>query len=93
MILAFHDKETEKIFNGLVSRKFPLDIQARAFRKLAALHTANCVADLQNPPSNRLEELHGDRAGQYSIRINDKYRICFVWIGNNAIDVEVVDYH
>ena len=93
MILTFHDKETEKIYNGLVSRKFPLDIQPRAFRKLTAIHIANSITDLQNPPSNHLEQLRGDRAGQYSMRINDKYRICFVWIDNNAIDVEIVDYH
>jgi proteic killer suppression protein len=93
MIKSFRCKETEKIFTGVFSRKFSADIQTRAFNKLAALHAALGLTDLKAPPSNRLEELKGDRAGQYSIRINDKYRICFHWNDNNAEDVEIVDYH
>jgi proteic killer suppression protein len=93
MIQSFSCKETEKIFGGVFSRKFPVDIQTRAFNKLTALHAAFGFADLKSPPSNHLEELKGDRAGQYSIRVNDKYRICFHWKDNNAENVEIVDYH
>jgi proteic killer suppression protein len=93
MIKSFHCKETEKIFAGVFSRKFPAGIQTRTFNKLAALHAALNLTDLKAPPSNNLEELKGDRAGQYSIRINDKYHICFRWSANNAEDVEIVDYH
>jgi proteic killer suppression protein len=93
MIQSFCCKETEKIFRGVFSRRFPAGIQTRAFNKLAALHAAHNFADLKSPPSNHLEELKGDRAGQYSIRINDKYRICFQWNDNNAENVEIVDYH
>jgi proteic killer suppression protein len=93
MIQSFLCKETEKIFHGLFSRKFPPDIQTRAFNKLAAIHASLTLDDLKSPPSNHLEQLKGDRNGQYSIRINDKYRICFLWDENNAEDVEIVDYH
>jgi proteic killer suppression protein len=93
MIKSFRCNETEKIFRGVSSRKFPVDIQTRAFTKLAALHAAFSFTDLKSPPSNHLEELKGDRAGQYSVRINDKYRICFRWSDNNAENVEIVDYH
>jgi proteic killer suppression protein len=93
MIKSFSCRETEKIFKGVSSRKFPADIQTSAFNKLAALHAAHNFADLKSPPSNHLEELKGDRAGQCSIRINDKYRICFRWSDNNAENVEIVDYH
>jgi proteic killer suppression protein len=93
MIKSFRCKETEKIFSGISSRKFPADIQTRAFNKLAVLHAALELTDLKAPPSNHLEELKGDRAGQYSIRINDKYRICFHWSNNSAKNVEIVDYH
>ena len=93
MIQSFKCRETEKIFSGLVSRKFPAGIQSRAFNKLSAIHASNTLDDLKAPPSNHLEKLSGDRAGQYSIRINDKYRICFKWQGNNANDAEIVDYH
>ncbi|GHU23426.1 plasmid maintenance system killer protein [Spirochaetia bacterium] len=71
----------------------PPDIQARAFNKLTAIHGANVIEDLRIPPSNHLESLDGDRKGQYSIRINDQYRICFYWNDNNAGSVEIVDYH
>jgi proteic killer suppression protein len=93
MIQTFKCEETEKIFRGLVSRKFPMDIQVRAFNKLAAIHASLTLNDLKSPPSNHLEQLKGDRTGQYSIRINDKYRICFVWHDSNAGKVEIVDYH
>ena len=81
------------IFQGLVSRKFPSDIQNRAFNKLASIHASLSLSDLKSPPSNHLEQLKGDRTGQYSIRINDKYRICFKWNKSNAKEVEIVDYH
>jgi proteic killer suppression protein len=93
MIKSFKCKETEKIFAGVFSRKFPADIQGRAFNKLSALHAAFGLTDLKVPPSNHLEELKGGRADQHSIRINDKYRICFYWSDNNAENVEIVDYH
>ena len=93
MIQAFKCKETEKIFNGLLSLKFPMDIQTRAFNKLAAIHASLTIEDLKSPPSNHLEQLKGDRNGQYSIRINKKYRICFLWNECNANEVEIVDYH
>jgi proteic killer suppression protein len=86
-------KETEKIFRGQVSRKLPKDIQRTTRRKLLYLHDAEDIQDLRAPPGNRLEKLSGDRAGQYSIRINDQWRICFKWIENTAQDVEIVDYH
>ena len=93
MIQSFKCKETEKIFNGLLSRKFPIDIQSRAFNKLTAIHISLNIDDIRNPPSNHLEQLKGDRANQYSIRINKKYRICFEWNGNSAENIEIVDYH
>ena len=93
MIHSFNCKETEKIFHGSVSRKFPVDIQVRAFNKLAAIHASLSLNDLKSPPSNHLELLKGDRSDQYSIHINDKYRICFVWCDDKADKVEIVDYH
>jgi len=93
MIQSFKCKETEKIFNGLVSRKFPPDIQTRAFNRLTALHASMTLDDLRSPPSNHLEQLRGDRINQYSIRINNKYRICFLWNNGIADKVEIVDYH
>ena len=93
MIQSFRCKETEMIFHGVVSRKFPSGIQTRAFNKLAAIHASLNLGDLKSPPSNHLEQLKGNRTGQYSIRINDKYRICFRWNESNAEDVEIVDYH
>ena len=93
MIESFASKETEKIFLGQLSRKLPVDIQRVARRKLLYLDEASDLQDIQNVPGNRLEKLKGDREGQYSIRINDQWRICFLWIGNNARNVEVVDYH
>lgn len=93
MIKSFKCKETEKIWNGLKSRAFPGDIQDRALRKLRQLEASQTVDDLKNPPGNRLEALKGDRTGQMSIRINNRWRICFVWEETEAHDVEIVDYH
>jgi proteic killer suppression protein len=93
MIESFASDETEKIFRGQVSKKFPKDIQRTARRKLIYLDDAEDLQDLLAPPGNRLEKLKGDRAGQHSIRINDQWRICFKWSVNKAKDVEIVDYH
>lgn len=92
MIRSFADSETEKLFNRERNR-LPADIQRRAQRKLEALNAATSVTDLRNPPGNRLEQLKGDREGQHSIRVNDQYRVCFRWDGQDAYDVEVTDYH
>jgi proteic killer suppression protein len=93
MIESFADPETEKIFKGMVARKLPLIIQKTARRKLVYLDDADDWRDLLAPPGNRLEALHGDREGQYSIRINDQYRICFQWLKGKAMNVEIMDYH
>lgn len=93
MIVSFASKETEHIWNGGRSRKLPPDIQDRALVKLAMIDAADVLEDLRNPPSNRLHELDRDRAGQHSVSINRQWRICFVWKGGNAHDVEIVDYH
>ena len=93
MIRSFKAKETEKIFNRQRSSKLPHDIQQVALRKLRMLNRVMTLQDLQVPPANRLEKLSGDRAGQYSIRINDQWRICFEWQGGDAYNVEIVDYH
>jgi proteic killer suppression protein len=93
MITGFRDRETEKIWEGKPSRRLPADIQAVARRKLRMLNNAHKLDDLRIPPANRLEALQGKRKGQHSIRINDQWRICFVWSGANVHDVEIVDYH
>ena len=93
MIKSFRDKETEKVFQRTFSRRLPQDIQRAALRRLNYLHAAQELNDLLAPPANRLEQLSGDRQGQYSIRINDQWRICFEWIDNDAYNVEIVDYH
>ena len=93
MINSFADSETQKVFNGEFSRKLPQDIQRTARRKLLWLHNAVELRDLWSTPGNRLEKLTGERAEQYSIRINNQWRICFFWKNNNAENVEVVDYH
>jgi proteic killer suppression protein len=93
MIKSFKDKETEKIFHRQVSRKLPRDIQQVALRKLRMLNRATSLIDFRVPPNNRLEKLKGTRVGQYSIRINDQWRICFDWDEADAFDVEIVDYH
>jgi proteic killer suppression protein len=93
MIVSFADRETEKIWQGRRSRKFPPDIQARALRKLRQLAASTNLDDLRLPPGNRLEALSGDRTGQYSIRITKQWRLCFIWQNSNAYQVEIVDYH
>ncbi len=93
MIKTFKCKETEKIFHRQYSKKLPSDIQKIAFRKLRMINRSYKLSDLKVPPANRLEMLTGTRKGQYSIRINDQWRICFRWIDNNALDVEITDYH
>jgi toxin HigB-1 len=93
MIKSFRDKETEKIYSRERSVKLPGDIQQIALRKLRMINYAQNIYDLRIPPSNRLEKLGADRKGQYSIRINDQWRICFVWKENNAYNVEITDYH
>jgi toxin HigB-1 len=94
MIVRFESKETELIFQGARSRKYPPDIQRVALRKLLILDAAVLINDLRVPPGNRLEKLAGDREGQHSIRINDQWRICFVWLDSGDADqVEIVDYH
>lgn len=91
--MSFKSKETEKIWLGIVSLKFSKEIQNIARRKLRMINNSINLLDLKIPPSNNLELLKGDRKGQYSIRINDKWRICFKWINNNSYDLEIVDYH
>jgi proteic killer suppression protein len=94
MIRSFRDSEAEKIFRGETSRKLPSDTLGSALRRLQYIDSANQIGDLRVPVSNRLEKLRGDRAGKWSIRINDQWRICFEWTSdNNAADVEIVDYH
>lgn len=93
MIHGFADSETERVWSGRRSRKLPSDIQAVALRKLRLLHAARTLADLRIPPGNRLETLKGGRAGQWSIRINDQWRICFIWDEGGPRNVEIVDYH
>ena len=92
MIKTFSDQETEKIYNQTFSRKLPQTIQRTALRKLIMMDNAYSLEDLRIPPANHLEKLEGDREGQYSIRINDQYRICFKADGNNFYDVGIVDY-
>ena len=93
MIRGFRDRETESVWKGDVSRRLPQDIQPVARRKLRMLNNARTLNDLRVPPANRLEALLGRRKGQHSIRINDQWRICFVWKDGGAHDVEIVDYH
>jgi len=93
MIKSFQDKETEKIFNRQFSGKLPQNIQHLARRKLVILDAATELNALRVPPGNRFEALKGDRKGQYSIRINDQWRICFKWKAGDAYDVEIADYH
>ena len=93
MIKSFRCAETERVFHRQFTRKFPRDIQQRAFMKLNALDAAVKLRDLYLPPSNRLEALQRDRKRQHSIRINDQWRICFLWREGHAEGVEIVDYH
>lgn len=93
MIRSLKDKDTEAIFNGRFVRRVPNQIAPLAARKLNQMHAAGNLNDLRIPPANRLEALKGDRKGQYSIRINDQWRICFVWKDAGPEAVEIVDYH
>jgi proteic killer suppression protein len=93
MIKNFRAKETEKIWDGERSRRLPQDIQQIARRKLRMINNAQSLNDLRVPPANRLEVLRGKGAGQHSVRINDQWRICFLWREGNALNVEIVDYH
>lgn len=93
MIKSFNCKETEKIFKRGFSKKLPQDILRSALKKLWMLNRSVSINDLKIPPNNFLESLSGDRKGQHSIRINDQWRVCFKWNGNDAFDVEIVDYH
>jgi len=93
MIQSFADAETALIWSGRRSRRLPADIQQVALRKLRLLNQARVLSDLRAPPGNRLEALKGERSGQYSIRVNDQWRICFNWREGGAADVEIVDYH
>ena len=93
MIRSFRNPDTERLFTRQGSRRLPPAVQNAALRKLVILHGAGALTDLQLPPGNRLEKLRGDRAGQYSIRINDQYRVCFQWRDGDAYNVEIADYH
>ena len=93
MIKSFESEETAKIFRGQFSRTLPQDIQRVAARKLEQLHAATVLATLRVPPGNRLEALTHEHQGQHSIRVNDQWRVCFVWRDGDAYDVEIVDYH
>lgn len=93
MIRSFGSRETRKLFQRERVKRLPPSIHRVALRKLRILHRATNLRDLRVPPSNRLEALKGNRAGQYSIRINDQFRICFEWTAGDAFEVEIVDYH
>lgn len=92
MIKSFRDRDTERLFHDEAVPRFG-NIERVARRKLLLIHRARTLLDLRAPPGNRLEALRGDRAGQYSIRINGQWRVCFRWEDGNALDVEIVDYH
>jgi proteic killer suppression protein len=93
MIKSFADDETERLFRGLRPKKLPNDIWSRAGRKLLIINAAEEIGELRVPPGNRLEKLRGDRSGQWSIRVNDQWRVCFEWREGNAYQVEITDYH
>ena len=93
MIKSFRDSETEKIFQRRRSRRLPPDIQQTSLRKLRMLNNAYSLEDLRIPPANHLEKLSGERSGQYSIRINSQWRVCFEWSEGDAYQVEITDYH
>jgi toxin HigB-1 len=93
MIVSFGDRETETTWAGRPSRRLPSDIQVIALRKLRLINNARTLDDLRVPPGNRLEALAGDRRGRHSIRINDQWRVCFIWRDGHAHEVEIVDYH
>ena len=93
MITTFQNDAAESVWRGYFTKKLPNQIQEMARRKLRMLNNARAIDDLRIPPANRLEKLSGNREGQWSIRINDQWRICFVWEGGNASQVEICDYH
>ena len=93
MIRSFRGRQTENIFRRQRVKSFSQDVQRAALRKFVIIDAAESLGDLRIPPGNRLEKLKGDRKGQYSIRVNDQWRICFVWSDGNAYDVEITDYH
>jgi len=93
MITSFRDEPTAAIWRGQFTKKLPNQIQTIARRKLRMLNAAQSLNELRIPPANRLEALAGDRTGQHSIRINDQWRICFIWVNGNAENVEICDYH
>ena len=93
MIRSFRDRDTQRLFDRQPVRKLGAEVQRVALRKLRQLDAAVSLEDLRVPPGNRLEKLRRDRAGQHSIRINDQWRVCFRWVGGDAHDVEIVDYH
>ena len=93
MIKSFADRDTGRLFGRESVRRFPSNLARVMLRKLVAVDAADALDDLRIPPGNRLEKLKGSRAGQYSIRVNDQWRVCFHWKDGNAYDVEIVDYH
>lgn len=93
MIKSFKDKEAERIWDQFYIKKFPHDVQETGLRKLFMIQHSKCLGDLKIPPANMLKKLKGDRKGQYSIRINKQFRICFEWKDSNAYNVEITDYH
>jgi toxin HigB-1 len=93
VIKSFSDRDTERLFRREPVRRFPANLRRVMLRKLVVLDAAESVEDLRSPPGNRLEKLRGDREGQHSIRVNDQWRICFIWTDGGAHHVENVDYH
>ena len=93
MIRSFADRDTERLFDREPVRRYPAELRRAMLRKLVQVDAAERVDDLRSPPGNRLEKLRGDRAGQYSIRVNDQWRVCFTWRDADAFDVQIVDYH
>lgn len=93
MIKSFADADTERLWDTGKSRRIPANLRTSALKKLFILHRATQLTDLKAPPGNRLERLSGDRHGQYSIRINDQFRLCFRWSDGDAYEAEIVDYH
>ena len=93
MVKSFRDRATEDVFGRIYVKRFSQDLQRTAYRKLLLLDAAESLDDLKVPPGNRLEKLSGDRKGQYSIRVNEQWRVCFIWRQGNAYDVEITDYH
>jgi proteic killer suppression protein len=93
LIRSFANKDTQRVFQRLTSKRLSIEVQRTAYRKLIIIDAAEAINDLRIPPGNRLEKLKGDRDGQFSIRINDQWRICFCWKDDDAYEVEITDYH